>query len=198
LIVLSLGCETSGVPAEWAAGAERPGVDFLPDLSEATAAGVVERVRRIKRPGDLVVASIHWGSNWGYRVADDEVRFGHQLVDGGVDLVHGHSSHHPRPIEVYRDHLVIHGCGDLIDDYEGIRGHDEFRSDLALLYFAALEPGGRLESLEMVPLRMCRFRLQRAAPDEARWLREVLAGASERFGTRPDLDRHGRFALRWS
>jgi poly-gamma-glutamate synthesis protein (capsule biosynthesis protein) len=101
---------------------------------------LVDRVRREKRPGDVVLRSIHWGSNWGYDVTDDQVRFAHRLVDGGVDLVHGHSSHHPRPIEVHRGKLVLYGCGDLINDYDGISGHEEFRPDLRLLYFAALEP----------------------------------------------------------
>ena len=53
----------------------------------------------------------------------EQVRFAHRLIDGGFDLVHGHSSHHPRPIELYRGRLVLYGCGDFIDDYEGIGGY---------------------------------------------------------------------------
>ena len=49
-----------------------------------------------------------------------QIRFAHRLIDAGVDVVHGHSSHHPRPIEVYRGKLILYGCGDTIDDYEGI------------------------------------------------------------------------------
>jgi hypothetical protein len=33
-------------------------------------------------------------------------RFAHRLLDGDVDVVHGHSSHHPRPMEVYNHKLV--------------------------------------------------------------------------------------------
>ena len=68
VIVFSFGTGTSGIPPAWAATGERPGVDVLEDLSDATAGRVVERVGRAKRPGDLVVASIHWGGNWGYEV----------------------------------------------------------------------------------------------------------------------------------
>ena len=68
------------------------------------------------------------------------MRFAHWLVDGGVDIVHGHSSHHPRPIEVYRDRLILYGCGDFIDDYEGIEGYEQYRDDLVLMYFATLSP----------------------------------------------------------
>src|ERR687892_137651 len=97
-------------------------LDFLWDLSDATADAVTGRVQRLKRPGDVAVASIHWGSNWGYAVPPAHVRFAHRLVDGGVDIVHGHSSHHPRALEVYRRKLVLYGCGNFIDDYEGIGG----------------------------------------------------------------------------
>jgi hypothetical protein len=79
--------------------------------------------------------SIYWGSNWGYRVDADQVRFARRPIDGGVDVVHGHSSHHPRSIEVYRGKLILYGCGDCIDDYEGITGHQAYRDDLLLLYF---------------------------------------------------------------
>jgi Bacterial capsule synthesis protein PGA_cap len=68
--------------------------------------------------------------------------------------MHGHSSHHPRPIEVYRDKLVLYGCGDLVDDYEGIRGYEEFRDGLQLLYFVSVQPQtGKLASLRMVPMQ---------------------------------------------
>jgi poly-gamma-glutamate synthesis protein (capsule biosynthesis protein) len=133
VIVFAFGTETSGIPSNWAARADRPGVDLLPDLSEATAARIVERVRQARRERDLVVASIHWGSNWGYDVGSEQVRFAHRLVDGGVDLVHGHSSHHPRPIELYRSRLILYGCGDFINDYEGIEGYEQFRDDLVLM-----------------------------------------------------------------
>ena len=77
-----------------------------------------------------------------------QVRFARRLIDGGVDLIHGHSSHHPRPIEVYRGKLVLYGCGDCIDDYEGITGYESYRDDLRLLYFASVQAGtGELAAL---------------------------------------------------
>lgn len=45
-----------------------------------------------------------------------------------MDLIHGYSSHHRKAIEVYKDKLILYGCGDLLNDYEGIGGYEEFRS----------------------------------------------------------------------
>src|SRR5262249_27443734 len=158
------------VPREWEAGPERPGLAVLPDLSVATARRVGERVRQVARAGDVVVASIHWGSNWGWQVPHAQRAFAHALVDeAGVHLVHGHSSHHPRPAEVYRGHLLLYGCGDFLNDYEGIHGYEEYRGDLALLYLVELDAeGGRLVALRAWPLQMRRFRLQRAGGADAR------------------------------
>jgi poly-gamma-glutamate synthesis protein (capsule biosynthesis protein) len=101
VIVFGFGTETSGILPSWAATDDRPGVNFLEDLSEETA------VRRIERPRDVVVASIHWGGNWGFEVPQAHVRFAHDLVHAGVDIVHGHSSHHVRPIELFEDRLIL-------------------------------------------------------------------------------------------
>jgi poly-gamma-glutamate capsule biosynthesis protein CapA/YwtB (metallophosphatase superfamily) len=197
VLIFSCGTPSSGIPADWAATTGRPGIDFLPDLSGITADDVTGRVQAAKRPGDIVVVSIHWGSNWGYDVDPDQVRFAHRLIEGGVDLVHGHSSHHPRPVEVFRGKLVLYGCGDCIDDYEGITGYEEYRDDLRLLYFASVEPDtGTLAALRMAPMRAKRMRLHRASAADAHWLRAVLEGASHRFGSRVDLQPDGLLALR--
>lgn len=198
VIVFSFGTQTSGIPPAWAGTEELPGVDFLPDLSDTTADAIAERVRHAKRPGDLVVASIHWGSNWGYEVPRAHVRFARRLIDGGVDIVHGHSCHHPRPIEVYRGKLVLYGCGDLIHDYEGIRGYEEFRGELALMYFAAVESrDGGLTALGMTPMRIRKMRLTWASPADAEWLRDTLTRVSSPFGSWVELGPDGRLTLRW-
>ncbi|CAL9661547.1 putative polyglutamine synthesis accessory protein [Streptomyces sp. enrichment culture] len=195
VLVLALGASSSGIPPGWAATAARPGVAHVPDLSAATADAVVRRVRRAKRAGDIVVVSVHWGSNWGYRVPREQTRFAHALVDGGVDLVHGHSSHHPRPLEVHRRRLVLHGCGDFIDDYEGIGGHEEYRDDLRLAYFVTVAADtGRFVGLRMVPLRSRRMRLEPAPYRDASWMHATLDRVSA--GVRPVLEPDGTLSLR--
>ncbi|NUT52723.1 MAG: CapA family protein [Saccharothrix sp.] len=196
VVLVSLGARSSGIPDGWAATADRAGVALLPDLSDDTAREVTARVRRVKRPGDVAVASLHWGSNWGYEVPDEHLRFAHALVDGGVDVVHGHSSHHPRPIEVHRGKLILYGCGDLINDYEGIGGYEEYRDDLRLLYFATVRPGtGHLVRLRMAPVRAHRLSLRRTGRDDTAHLRSTLDRISRPFGSRVDL-RDGLLDLR--
>jgi poly-gamma-glutamate synthesis protein (capsule biosynthesis protein) len=87
------------------------------------------------------------------------VRFAHGLIRAGVDLVHGHSSHHVRPIEVFEGKLILYGCGDFLNDYEGIGGYEEFRDDLALMYLPAVSSfTGQLVDLCLAPMRIRHFR----------------------------------------
>jgi poly-gamma-glutamate capsule biosynthesis protein CapA/YwtB (metallophosphatase superfamily) len=182
VVIASCGTASSGIPRGWAATGRRPGVAYVPDLSDRSASSVAERVLALKGPDDVAVVSVHWGSNWGYDVDSAQIRFAHRLIDEGVDVVHGHSSHHPRPIEVYRGKLILYGCGDTIDDYEGIRTFEVFRHELRLLYFASVEATGI--ALQMMPMRMRRMRLERAPDADGEWLRATLEAMSQRFGTR--------------
>jgi poly-gamma-glutamate synthesis protein (capsule biosynthesis protein) len=198
VVVHAFGTETSGIPPSWAAADDLAGVALLFDLSDETAAQVEEQVLRVKRSRDVTIASIHWGSNWGYEVPREQVRFAHRLIDGGVDIVHGHSSHHPRPIEVYRNRLILYGCGDFINDYEGIHGHEQFRGDLALMYFATVNPGGGdLIQLRMIPMQIRKLALNRASARDASWLRGTLARASTDFGSGVEAAEDGSLLLRW-
>ena len=197
VLVFSCGDASSGIPRSWAAAGDRPGVDLLPGLSAAAADALIARADSARRPGDLAIASIHWGSNWGYGVGGDEVLFARRLIDGGFGMVHGHSSHHPRPAEVYRGRLILYGCGDCINDYEGIGGYEQFRDDLRLLYYASMEPGsGTLESLRMVPMQARKMRLQHASTADSRWLARLLSRISQRFGSRIETQADGALILR--
>ncbi|MGZ4638805.1 MAG: CapA family protein [Actinomycetes bacterium] len=197
MLVYSFGTGTSGIAPRWSATGDRPGVAYLTELSKSRAVDVCERARQARRPGDVVVASIHWGSNWGYDVSRDQVAFAHRLIDGGVDVVHGHSSHHPRPIEVYRSKLILYGCGDFINDYEGITGHESYRSDLRLLYLVSMEPDtGAVTRLRMLPLQSQQLQLRHASRDDVRWLRTVLDRTCHPFGSRVDIEPDGVLALR--
>ena len=197
VLVYSVGCEDSGIPPSWAASAERPGVNFLADLSTRSAERLAERIHATRQPGDLVVVSIHWGGNWGYRVPRGHSEFARRLIDaGGADVIHGHSSHHPKAIEVYRGRLILYGCGDFINDYEGISGQDEFRGDLGLMYFPRLDAeSGELIDLELVALCRRRLRLERASEIDCAWLCGVLNKEGERFGIAFQMRPGSRFAL---
>ena len=200
LLVFSLASSDSGVPPAWAAAGDRPGVGFLPDLSDAVFSQLAARIAGARRhPGDLVMVSVHWGGNWGYTVPFDQRAFAHRLIDeAGVDLVHGHSSHHVKGLEVHRGRLILYGCGDLITDYEGIGGRESFRGDLGLMYFPEFDPGRRrLKSLRMQPTQMRQLRLCHPSGKDVAWMEATLNREGRRFGNRVQLQQDGMLHLQW-
>jgi poly-gamma-glutamate synthesis protein (capsule biosynthesis protein) len=197
VLLFSFGSTTSGIPREWKATSISPGVNLLDDLSEATAARVCDQMRAHQQAGDLIVASIHWGSNWGHEIPREQVAFAHCLIEEGVAIVHGHSSHHVKGIEVFRGRLILYGCGDLLTDYEGISGYEVLRGDLALMYFVEVDSdSGELMNARLVPMQMRRFQLQRASAADAKWVCNLLNELGEPFGTAWRLEDDNSLTLR--
>lgn len=199
VLVFAYGSVSSGIPAEWAAGREKAGINFLPDFETETVSGIGESIQAVRKAGDIVVVSVHWGGNWGYTIPREQRMLAHRLIDSaGADVIHGHSSHHIKGIEVYRGKLVLYGCGDFLTDYEGIGGYEVFRGDLGLMYFLNLNTAdGTLKSLEMIPTRVRNFRVQRASSEEAQWIKNTLNREGGPLGTHVVMDKNQAIWLRW-
>ena len=198
VLVFSVGDASSGIPSEWAAAPNKPGVAFLDRLSPLQVGDLAARVAAVKGIHDVAMVSIHWGGNWGYEIPHSQRRFARALIDEAqVDIVHGHSSHHVKGFEIYKGKLILYGCGDFLTDYEGIGGYEQYRGDLGVMYFAGVDRAtGELESLDMVPVQMRRFRLGRASAADVEWLKDVLNREGKPFGTGVELKGDDRLTLK--
>jgi poly-gamma-glutamate synthesis protein (capsule biosynthesis protein) len=173
--VWGIGDRSSGIPRGWAAGDGTPGV-WLTGADR-------DLLRRVEGSGPRIV-SIHWGENWGYAIPARQQNLARALIDRtGVSIVHGHSSHHPRGMEIYNGGLILYGAGDFINDYEGIGGHERYRPDLTAGYFVDVdEARAHVTRVLAVPFRLRRFHLQRASAADTEWLAETLEAASPAGG----------------
>src|SRR5438477_6830601 len=198
VLLFSFGSTNSGIPRDWRARSISPGTNLLQDLSETSATWIATEMRQFKRPSDLLVASIHWGGNWGYEIPREQIAFAHRLIEEGVAVVHGHSSHHVKAIEVFKGRLILYGCGDFLTDYEGISGYEKFRGDLALIYLVELlARSGELMSVRLVPMQMRRFRLEHASAADANLLCDLLNRLGAPFGTKTRVIENKYLALEW-
>ena len=199
VIVFSLGSTSSGIPMAWSAEEDRPGLNVIETQRNDPIRILAQQIDKIKRPGDIVIVSIHWGGNWGYKIPGNQKEFAHRLVDEArVDILHGHSSHHVKAIEVYKERLILHGCGDFLNDYEGIGGYENFRGDLGLMYFAEINPStGQLLALRMIPTQVRRFRVTHATAGDSKWLEALLNREGKRFGTAIQRSAENILTLCW-
>ncbi len=130
ILYFGIGSPSSGIPVEWLAKENQAGVAMVNEkksYSKNFVMGAIQQriAKEEKEKGKdgnmVVVMSVHWGGNWGFDIPKEQMRFAHELVDKcGIDLIHGHSSHHVKAFEVYKGKLILYGCGDFLNDYEGI------------------------------------------------------------------------------
>jgi poly-gamma-glutamate synthesis protein (capsule biosynthesis protein) len=199
VIVFSLGSTSSGIPLAWSAEEKRPGLNLIETQSKDPIRALARGIDEVKRERDIVIISIHWGGNWGYKISPAQKNFAHRLVDEtGMSILHGHSSHHVKAIDVYKERLILYGCGDFLNDYEGIGGYEGFRGDLGLMYFADVMPStGQLLALRMIPTQIRRFRINHASEGDAKWLETLLNRKGQHFGTRVQRSAENILTLQW-
>lgn len=138
----------------FAAKADRPGANFIGTLVSGRAHGMewIARSAETLRKGgaDLVVLSLHWGPNMRAAPPSWFRRFGHDAIDRGVDIIHGHSAHVFQGVERYRDGLILYDTGDFIDDFWKFPLRKTFWSFAFLLAVDA----GKSWRLRLVPVEV--------------------------------------------
>jgi poly-gamma-glutamate synthesis protein (capsule biosynthesis protein) len=200
ILVFSFGLSSSGIPHNWKATEHNPGLNVLTNLSMETIKRIEKEITQYKRAGDIIVASIHWGGNWGYKIQEPHRAFAHNLIDhAGVDIIHGHSSHHFKGLEVYKNKPIIYGCGDFLNDYEGISGHESYRSDLGLMYFVKWDcTKGDFVSLMMVPTQIRKLQINKPNKKDCNWIKNVLNREGKKFGTKAEWVNEHTLNLVWN
>ncbi|KGP62757.1 poly-gamma-glutamate biosynthesis protein [Legionella norrlandica] len=189
ILVFSMGIHSSGIPSKWRATLKKPGLWLLDNLNANTIRQIKERIDYHREPCDLCIVSIHWGGNWGYAIPKQHQNFAHALIDEiGVNIIHGHSSHHPIGIEIYNHCPILYGCGDLINDYEGILGYEEFQKDLSLMYFLTFDDHLYLKKLELVPLIRKNFCLHYPSDSVCQSVFKTITKASMLLDTHFELE----------
>ena len=129
IAICSFGTECSGVPSDWQATTSEAGIAYLPEITNERNVEIAFNFiyNSVKDVIDkYIIISIHWGPNWASDNDGQNYRelLAHRLIDeANVDLIHGHSSHHIRGIELYKGKLILYGAGDFINDYECL--HDQ-------------------------------------------------------------------------
>lgn len=80
---------------------------FTVDLEDMKA-----EVAALREQGaEVVVFAVHWGKEGYYYPITDQVRYAHEAIDAGVDIVYGHHPHVLNHIEEYNDGVIFYSMG---------------------------------------------------------------------------------------
>jgi poly-gamma-glutamate synthesis protein (capsule biosynthesis protein) len=136
--IFTVGDISSGIPYNWKATTNKPGIHLINIHNNNDIIEYINYINNNTNNNDYIIVSIHWSSNWNWNISSHEKAFAHKLIDlANVSVIHGHSSHHFKPIESYKNKLIFYGCGDLINDYEIIKNGRKniYLTDINLTYF---------------------------------------------------------------
>lgn len=69
-----------------------------------------------KQNADLVIVSMHSGTEYAVNPINQQTEFAHAAIDNGADLVIGHHPHETQIVEEYNDKYIFYSLGNLIFD----------------------------------------------------------------------------------
>lgn len=153
-----LGC-TDNEP-NWLATQNKPGIKFL-EVGNIQA--IKTDIQKLRQQVDLLILSIHWGPNMVEKPTKKFVQFAHDLIDCGVDLIHGHSAHIFQGVEIYKGKLILYDTGDFIDDYYV---DPVLRNDRSFLFLVQCSKE-RIIDLRLIPVFIGNYQVNKANQYEA-------------------------------
>lgn len=110
-------------------------------------------VKALKAKCDIVVVSIHWGSEFVYTTSAQQRNLGRAAINAGADLVVGHHSHVVSGVEKYKNRYIVYGLGTLSssiatpEDMDAILFRQTFKVDVQ---HGDVEPG----AAKLIPVSM--------------------------------------------
>jgi len=107
---------------------------------------LVEAVSALKDEVDLIIVSLHWGTEYSDYPLEVQRETAHRLVDAGAKLVLGHHPHCLQGMEVYKDSLIAYSLGNFVYDKQRLSKCQE--TVLLKIFFKDLT----IEKAEIIPV----------------------------------------------
>jgi len=89
---------------------DQPGVVKLDEMQ------LVNAVNALKGKADIIIVSLHWGTEFSDYPTEDQRKIAHSLVDAGANLIVGHHPHCLQGVEVYKGSLIAYSLGNFVYD----------------------------------------------------------------------------------
>ena len=102
----------------WYAKGTQPGCALF------SAENMETDIARMRKYADVVVISVHWGSNY-KPVRKSQEKMGRRAIELGADIVCGHHPHIAQGIEIYRGKPIIYSVGNFVFGTTGSYEKDE-------------------------------------------------------------------------
>ena len=89
---------------------DAPSVAFFnPDRVKST-------IEKLRNEVDIIVVSLHWGTEYAKSPSTEQKAIAHQIIDWGAKLILGHHPHVVQKIEEYNGGVIVYSLGNFVFD----------------------------------------------------------------------------------
>jgi poly-gamma-glutamate synthesis protein (capsule biosynthesis protein) len=110
---------------------------------------VLSEIRRYKKPGNIVIVVMHWGSELDTVPRPWQQALGRKFIDAGADAVVGHHPHVVQGLERYRGRDIAYSLGNFAFGGNSLARHPE--TFILRLRFRVVDGKTRTEEAAIVP-----------------------------------------------
>jgi poly-gamma-glutamate capsule biosynthesis protein CapA/YwtB (metallophosphatase superfamily) len=112
---------TQIVPAHFDPGPSRAGIANGKDVAK-----VVSAIRTAKKTADIVIVSLHWGTEQSTAANSAQQSQARRFIDAGADMVLSHHPHVMQGIDMYKGKLIAYSLGNFLFPYKTTEGRKSF------------------------------------------------------------------------
>ena len=105
-----------------------------------------------QKSAEYIVVSLHWGTEKATIPDRNQVKFAHEVIDAGADLIIGHHPHVLQGIEKYKSGVIVYSLGNFV-----FGGNSRDTYDAALFEVSLDDKGA---AYRLIPVRIENWRAQ--------------------------------------
>ncbi|HTX86565.1 MAG TPA: AmmeMemoRadiSam system protein B [Candidatus Nanoarchaeia archaeon] len=107
---------------------------------------LIDKVKELASSTDLVVAQMHWGTEYKHTANQNQIELAHKLIDAGADIVIGSHPHVVQSIEIYKNKPIFYSLGNFIFD-------QYFSTDTQEELGAKIATDGNFFQIDLLPIK---------------------------------------------
>ena len=90
--------------------------ETLPGVAPYEYESILQDVRSLRDQVDIVILSLHWGTEYAPAPSAQQREHAHGFIDAGADVILGHHPHVVQGVELYNQGLIAYSLGNFVFD----------------------------------------------------------------------------------
>lgn len=163
---------------DWWATGKRPG---LAGAYDSHLQGALEKVKEVRENVDILILSIHWGTERQVTARDHDVIAAKKLIDAGADAIMGHHPHVLQGVEIYKGKPIFYSLGNFVF---GVKNELTSNTMIGRINFV----DDKIESLQIIPFNIVAGRPVPVNEEEKNKKIQYINELSKEWGTKFDVN----------